>query len=192
MIAVGSDDGNQSAGGKVQLFEFNEASRKWLKVETISIITDSVRDVAFAPNLGRSYHMLAIAAKDVSIITLKPLRRDPSSAAGAAGVTKLESILVAQFREHASQVWRLSWNITGTILVSSGDDGCVRLWKANYLDNWKRIAEIRGDGSSGQIEKTQSSGSYGSSTGTSQGSTSGAARYLKAGPIANKNQVVWH
>ena len=48
--------------------------RKWLKVETISIITDSVRDVAFAPNLGRSYHMLAIAAKDVSIITLKPLR----------------------------------------------------------------------------------------------------------------------
>ena len=27
MIAVGSDDGNQSAGGKVQLFEFNEASR---------------------------------------------------------------------------------------------------------------------------------------------------------------------
>ena len=63
---------------------------------------------------------------------------------------------------------------------------------ANYLDNWKRIAEIRGDGSSGQIEKTQSSGSYGSSTGTSQGSTSGAARYLKAGPIANKNQVVWH
>ena len=38
-------------------------------------VTDSVRDVAFAPNLGRSYHMLAIASKDVTVITLKPLTR---------------------------------------------------------------------------------------------------------------------
>ena len=28
-----------------------------------------------------------------------------------------------------SQVWRVEWNVTGTILASSGDDGCVRLWK---------------------------------------------------------------
>ena len=27
------------------------------------------------------------------------------------------------------QVWRVEWNVTGTILASSGDDGCVRLWK---------------------------------------------------------------
>lgn len=27
------------------------------------------------------------------------------------------------------QVWRVSWNVTGTVLSSSGDDGCVRLWK---------------------------------------------------------------
>lgn len=39
----------------------------------------------------------------------------------------------AQFDDHHSQVWRLSWNITGTILCSSGDDGCVRLWKGGYV-----------------------------------------------------------
>lgn len=27
------------------------------------------------------------------------------------------------------KVWRVEWNITGAILASSGDDGCVRLWK---------------------------------------------------------------
>ena len=48
--------------------------RKWTKVETIMAVTDAVRDVAFAPNLGRSYHMLAIASKDVRIVTLKSLR----------------------------------------------------------------------------------------------------------------------
>lgn len=41
--------------------------------------------------------------------------------------------------------------MTGTILASSGDDGCVRLWKANYLDNWKCIAVLRGDGTPGPM-----------------------------------------
>ena len=78
-------------------------------------------------------------------------------AAAQAGVSKFEIRQVAQFDEHQSQVsthfiaiifnlwqgmacttveyysviqvWRLSWNVTGTILASSGDDGCVRLWK---------------------------------------------------------------
>lgn len=36
---------------------------------------------------------------------------------------------MAQFDNHNSQVWRVSWNITSTLLASSGDDGCVRLWK---------------------------------------------------------------
>ena len=31
------------------------------------------------------------------------------------------------------QVWRLSWNVTGTVLCSSGDDGCVRLWKGIFF-----------------------------------------------------------
>jgi hypothetical protein len=27
------------------------------------------------------------------------------------------------------QVWRICWNVIGTVLVSSGDDSCVRMWK---------------------------------------------------------------
>lgn len=47
--------------------------RKWTKVETIVAVTDPVHDVAFAPNLGRSYHLLAIASKELKIISLTPL-----------------------------------------------------------------------------------------------------------------------
>ena len=48
-----------------------------------------------------------------------------------------------------STVWRVCWNVTGTILATSGDDGQVRLWKANYLDDWKCVAVLRGDGQGG-------------------------------------------
>ena len=49
--------------------------RKWFKVEAISTVSEPVRDLAFSPNLGRSYHMLAVASKDVHIFSLKPLTR---------------------------------------------------------------------------------------------------------------------
>lgn len=45
-------------------------------------------------------------------------------------ITKLDAQTVAQFDDHDSTVWRVCWNVTGTILASSGDDGCVRMFKS--------------------------------------------------------------
>ncbi|XP_031569466.1 nucleoporin SEH1-like [Actinia tenebrosa] len=146
MLAVGSDDTNPSAGGKVQIHEYYDNDRKWQRVETLMAITDAVHDVAFSPNLGRSYHLLAIASKDVRIMKLMPTGSDQGVSNLGGGFAKLDISLVAQFSDHESQVWRVEWNVTGTILASSGDDGCVRLWKANYLDNWKCISVLKGDG----------------------------------------------
>ncbi|XP_018412335.1 PREDICTED: nucleoporin SEH1 isoform X2 [Nanorana parkeri] len=143
MIAVGSDDSSPNIMGKVQIYEYNENTRKYVKAETFMTVTDPVHDITFAPNLGRSFHILAVASKDVRIFTMKPLRKELTS---AGGVTKFEIHTVAQFDNHNSQVWRVSWNITGTVLASSGDDGTVRLWKANYMDNWKCTGVLKGDG----------------------------------------------
>lgn len=71
MIAAGS-----SEGGRIVLLEYSDGARRWERVEPSGswpVLTDPVHDLAFAPNLGRSYHMLAIATNDVRIITLKPL-----------------------------------------------------------------------------------------------------------------------
>ncbi|XP_071785423.1 nucleoporin SEH1-like isoform X2 [Asterias amurensis] len=146
MIAVGSDDPSPTSGGKVQIYEYkeNERKKKWNKTETLMNITEAVHDLAFAPNMGRSYHVIAVATKDVRIMTLKPLRRD----ANTMGPIGLDIKQPAQLDHNNQQVWRVSWNVTGTILASSSDDGLVRLWKANYLGNWKCIQEMKGDGTS--------------------------------------------
>ncbi|XP_066594573.1 nucleoporin SEH1-A [Prorops nasuta] len=145
MIAVGSDDSNPSSGGKVFIYEYSESSRRWTKTETLSNIADAVHDIAFAPNLGRSYHTLAIATKDVRIVTLEPMPDNAQS-----GLSRFKISQAAQFDDHMCTVWRVCWNIMGTILASSGDDGCVRLWKDNYINEWKCVAVLKGDGSSAQ------------------------------------------
>ena len=42
---------------------------------------------------------------------------------------KWEVQMVADFPDHKAEVWKVSWNSTGTILSSTGDDGKIRLWK---------------------------------------------------------------
>ncbi|KAG0730162.1 Nucleoporin SEH1 [Chionoecetes opilio] len=74
LIAVGSDDPNPSSGPKVFIYEFSANTHKWNRVESLVSVTDPVHDLAFAPNLGRSYHLLGIATKDVRVVTLRPIK----------------------------------------------------------------------------------------------------------------------
>lgn len=207
MLAVGSDDANNPLP-KVLIYEYNEHLRRWVKADAISSATDPVHDLSFAPYIGRSYHLLGIASKNVQIVTIKPLNQHhlyhhqqlqqqqapqqqqqqhqtqqlqiqqqqqlhhhnqtsnnvslsntmqseviphhhhhsshyptPATTTMPQG-PKFDIKTVAQFDDHLSQVWRVSWNITGTILATSGDDGTVRMWKSNYLDNWKPLGVL--------------------------------------------------
>ncbi|KAM6350320.1 nucleoporin SEH1 isoform 2-T2 [Podargus strigoides] len=132
MIAVGSDDNSPNILAKVQIYEYNENTRKELS--------------------------------------------------SSGGLTKFEIHIVAQFDNHNSQVWRVSWNITGTVLASSGDDGCVRLWKANYMDNWKCTGILKGNGSpvNGSSQQGIFNTSLGSANTSLQNSLNGssASRYF--------------
>lgn len=146
MIVVGTDEPGAMASSRLQIFEYSEDMRKWQKIHSIvGIAFDPVHDVSFAPNLGRSYHVLAVASKDVDIIQLVPSGTDAHG-----GHTKLDVRHPAHFDHQGAQVWRVEWNVTGTILASSGDDGCVRLWKANYLENWKCISVLTSNGALAQ------------------------------------------
>lgn len=172
MLAVGSDDANNPSP-KVLIYEYDEHARRWMKADAVASATDPVHDLSFAPYIGRSYHLLGIASKNVQIVTIKmqssdnhhhhhrlhqsshqPMQQHQHHRQQTSTVpqqqqqhqvgttSRFEIKTVAQFDDHLSQVWRVSWNITGTILASSGDDGTVRMWKSNYLDNWKPLGVL--------------------------------------------------
>lgn len=182
MIAVGSDDSSSSgAGSKILFYEYSDQSREWLSIadRNWTGINDLVHDISFAPNVGRSYDLVGVATtKDVKIILIRyenANEKDSTVSNSAASSVmssnqrnrRIYSIRVlASFEDHSSQVWRVSWNITGTILASSGDDGLVRLWKglcqvgtlteqqmtiflslltANCMDNWKSVGILKPD-----------------------------------------------
>ncbi|CAL1532036.1 unnamed protein product [Lymnaea stagnalis] len=168
LIAVGSDDANIAAGAKVLIYEYSETTRKWHKVSTIYSVKEAVHDVKFAPSVGRPFHQLAIASDELTIISLKNVREESRQISSEHSIFEIRQS--GRFNDHGSKVWRLSWNITGTILSSSGDDGSVRLWKANYLDIWKCISVLKADGGAPEEERA-------SIHAPSMSSTPGSFRY---------------
>jgi len=126
MLAVGSQD-------NVRIWENHPKLQKWQPVADLEGAgghDDEVHDVAWAPNMGRTYHLIATACKDqhVRIWKLKYSK-----------AKKYEVELVARLGQHKSAVWRVSWNVTGTILASTGDDGAARLWKIDNAGQWHPI-----------------------------------------------------
>lgn len=130
MLAVGFDDQNCSTGNRVVILQNLTRLRRWNRIDCstqaaehpFNTITDPVHDLAFAPRLGRSYDLLAVATKDIKLYTLCQIM-------SKASAVKFRLTLAATFDDHNSTVWRISWNSVGSILASSGDDRCVRLWK---------------------------------------------------------------
>uniref|UniRef100_A0A8D8YLQ0 Nucleoporin SEH1 n=1 Tax=Cacopsylla melanoneura TaxID=428564 RepID=A0A8D8YLQ0_9HEMI len=144
MIAVGSDDPNPSAmGSKALLLEYSDSSRRWNKTEFLPHILEPVHDIAFAPNLGRSYHLLALATKTVKVVKLKPVLDVMGS--------RFDIEIIGNLDEHCCTVWRVSWNVTGTIIASSGDDGCVRLWKSHHTEGFRCISVLKADGTQAKL-----------------------------------------
>ena len=60
----------------------------------------------------------------------------------APGAPKQDVKLVAELKGHQGAPWRLSWSEMGDILVSTGDDGTVRLWKKAIDGKWLEATEI--------------------------------------------------
>lgn len=115
-----------------------------------------ILSVAWAPNVGRRFHYIA-SAED-SQLRIYKLSRDivppgsgsgsntsSSSAANTRGGGSVPTVLSAQTIP-TQCAWRVQWNVTGTVLASSGDGGKVQLWKSIGREGeFECVSEVHGD-----------------------------------------------
>lgn len=123
-----------------------------------------IRDIAWAPSMGRQFQLIAVASLDKYIRVFKVTKAAAAPAVkgysadtdalmdvdeGASGAQPLNIELISTLGDHRSEVWRVSWNITGTILASAGNDGNVRFWKASYSNEFQCMAVVSAEQRSG-------------------------------------------
>ena len=113
----------------------------------------------------RSYHLLASGGKDSRVIVWKlsnhgmgteeqedraRLIGGTSSRGGVASGSAVDSVRssgsgsngffneqdMTTLLDHNSEVWKVVWNVTGTVLATSGDDGLVNLYKCSTNGAW--------------------------------------------------------
>lgn len=143
------------SSGRVSVYRYMDGQRSWLEAirlpshATQNGLPRGVLDVAWAPNVGRSYHLIASCGKDnqLKVHRVKRGRGGKGDSDGAASSSTSSLMYEGTEVLDQSQSWRCQWNVTGTVLASSGDCGVVRLWKSDFQGQWKCVSEIVGDSS---------------------------------------------
>lgn len=143
------------ASGRVSICRYDDGRRTWMELLrlpghlTSDGIPRGVLDVAWAPNVGRTFHLIASCGKDNRLLVHRIKRvgggdgedDDDDDGKNSSGLTYEDTALLDQERTN----WRCQWNVTGTVLASSGDGGAVMLWKNDFHGNWKCVSDIVGD-----------------------------------------------
>jgi nucleoporin SEH1 len=122
-------------GAHLAVYRYSEQARQWNSLFVLPPPPKGdVLDVAWAPNVGRRYHYIASAEGEQ--LRIFKLSRDTDG-----DKLELESTQTLE----VSNAWRCQWNVTGTVLASSGDRGVVQLWRADFEGNFKCVSKIQGD-----------------------------------------------
>ncbi|XP_058100221.1 protein SEH1 [Magnolia sinica] len=120
-----------------KVWEFDEVHQRWLPVAELALPGDRgdrVYDVAWAPNIGRPYEVVAVATSKGIAIWHLGLNPDTD---GRLSVKK-----VALLSGHDGEVWQLEWDMSGMTLATVGSDGMVRLWQSNLNGVWHEQAAL--------------------------------------------------
>ncbi|OMO79738.1 hypothetical protein CCACVL1_13480 [Corchorus capsularis] len=121
-----------------KVWEFDAAHQRWLPVAELASPGDKgdqVYCVAWAPNIGRPYELIAVASqKGIAIWHV-------GSTPDLDGRLSVEK--VALLSGHNSEVWQMEWDMSGMTLATTGGDGLVRLWQSNLKGTWHEQATLQ-------------------------------------------------
>ncbi|CAG0879897.1 unnamed protein product [Cyprideis torosa] len=149
------NSGGASSTSRIALYEYRENTQQWVRAEVTGDFHCStpVNDICFAPNVGRSCHLLAVASQQVKIFSIRTRSvsslQDGSNSSVASGhYYSLEATLCLEDSSHIPTAWRVAWNATGTMLSSTGDDGFLRLYRLlpGGTSQWACCMVLQGNG----------------------------------------------
>lgn len=122
-----------------KIWEFEQSRQRWFCVAELKEAdeeSEPINHVSWAPNIGRSFEMIAVASgSSISIWHVKFLQ----SLHEGISVKR-----VARLTGFEKEVWQVEWDMSGMTLASSGSDCTVRLWQANLKGEWQQRAQIEG------------------------------------------------
>ncbi len=105
-----------------------------------AVHSDWIRDVAWSPSIIPDTNIVASCSEDRTVIIW--------TQKGGLG-NEWNGVVLNTFDD---PVWKLSWNMTGSILAVSSGDSSVTLWKQNMHEVWSQVSTIEestGNGSAG-------------------------------------------
>lgn len=146
----------------------NNSINKYQIVAKLNGHRGLIRSISWAPSIGRWYQLIATGSKDGNVRIFKLTDKssgdndisnandsdedmeknisifsnDPLKTNTKYSQPHLNVELLSEHDDHNGEVWSVSWNLTGTILSSAGDDGKVRLWKSTYSNEFKCMSVI--------------------------------------------------
>ena len=139
-LVVGS-----ARGAKV--WEYSDAARTW-QVYHILGKPDEVIDVAWAPVLGKSYHLIAVAYAAGARYSLKvfsfPTITALSFIDNASDAAAEKKVTECSILESSAKIVKVEFNVSGTLLACSDENGILRLFQRSLkqLMEWEDIGNF--------------------------------------------------
>ncbi len=107
---------------------WKEEGEQWLEETKIEVHSDWVRDVAWAPSVGLTKHLIASCSQDCRVVI-----------SSSDDFVNWKSTVLKKFDD---VVWSVSWSLTANILAVSGADNKVSLWKVDTEGQWVCISDV--------------------------------------------------
>eukprot|EP00658_Telonema_sp_P-2_P059021 TRINITY_DN4768_c0_g1_i1.p1 TRINITY_DN4768_c0_g1~~TRINITY_DN4768_c0_g1_i1.p1 ORF type:complete len:340 (-),score=73.18 TRINITY_DN4768_c0_g1_i1:398-1417(-) len=150
MIVVGCAKDNEHGDvvhtKSVLVWTYNEPYRKWLPLPILGDCpAGDVWSTCWAPNMGRSHHYIACCSRDVGQhLRLWEIPAGDDMFNPDDDGREVQPVFLVdeagQTKDSSSQVRRVEWNLSGSTLATSGDDGEVSLWQCDYFSKkWVRV-----------------------------------------------------
>lgn len=103
-------------------------------------IVHGILDVSWSPDVGRSFHLIASCMGDGELMVYRLKKKSGKDDSGSD--SNAMECTSQKLETEGCRMWRCGWNVTGTVLASSGDGGSVLLHKSDWQNKFKLVSKV--------------------------------------------------